>query len=294
MNAIKLSDTMLELLNTTLRFEYVGNDVIKIKPQHSTSWRIAPEAVCGFIAGGEIQLVTEDEPSQNVRSSEVFLMQPSVHHRFTNTSDTVSVIRCVYFRITLFGTMDVFRFFIPPLIWRGDIATEMAAICDELTGLRTRLMTGDDAPLLLLTKYKHLECKLVTLIVEDSPARDEANRLLDQLHRLSPVLARLNVAPEAFCLTKDLKLEEMAKLADLSSSQFSALFKEALGMSPIAYQGQQHFNQAMSQLAHTDKPIGQIAQEAGFSDPLFFSKAFKRSAQISPRAYRAKMRHGVW
>lgn len=65
-------------------------------------------------------------------------------------------------------------------------------------------------------------------------------------------------------------------------------------MSPIVYQNHQGLNQAMSQLAHTDKPIGQIAKEAGFNDPLFFSKVFKISAQISPRAYRAKMRHGVW
>ena len=132
--------------------------------------------------------------------------------------------------------------------------------------------------------------KLFTLIAEGSQPRDDAGLLLDALHRLAPVLERLDTAaPEA-----PLRLEAMARLACLSPSRFSALFREALGMPPAAYQRQQRLNRAKSQLVHTDKPVAQIAREAGFPDPFHFSKTFRQAAGLAPRAYRAHLRQGMW
>jgi AraC family transcriptional regulator, transcriptional activator of pobA len=43
-------------------------------------------------------------------------------------------------------------------------------------------------------------------------------------------------------------------------------------------------------LRHTDRTVGEIAFEVGFSDPLYFSRAFKRSDGRSPQAYREAAR----
>lgn len=43
-------------------------------------------------------------------------------------------------------------------------------------------------------------------------------------------------------------------------------------------------------LRYTDRNVGQIAYLTGFADPLYFSRAFKRHAGVSPSAYRDRVR----
>ena len=40
-------------------------------------------------------------------------------------------------------------------------------------------------------------------------------------------------------------------------------------------------------LRFTDLTVGEVAHRAGFTDPLYFSRAFKRHAGEPPMAYRA-------
>ncbi len=44
-------------------------------------------------------------------------------------------------------------------------------------------------------------------------------------------------------------------------------------------------------LRFSDLTIGEIAFRAGFSDQLYFSRAFKRRYDLSPSAYREKSMH---
>lgn len=290
MNSIKLSETLLDLFESTLRIGYVCGDVTRVLPPHSTGWRVFSEAVFAFISEGENRLEIADEPPRFMRPEEAFLTPPGVRHCVTNTSGVPFVSRWAHFQATVFNTVDAFRFFATPRIWRGATAAELGGICEELATVRTRLAAAPAAPLPLLVRRKYLGLKLFTLVAEGSRPREGAGLLLDALHRLAPVLERLDTAaPEA-----PLRLEAMARLACLSPSRFSALFREALGVPPAAYQRQQRLNRAKSQLVHTDKPVAQIAREAGFPDPFHFSKAFKQAAGLPPRAYRAQLRQGMW
>ena len=44
-------------------------------------------------------------------------------------------------------------------------------------------------------------------------------------------------------------------------------------------------------LRFTDLTVGQIAAQVGFTDPLYFSRAFKRQRGESPQAFREKSMH---
>jgi AraC family transcriptional activator of pobA len=46
-------------------------------------------------------------------------------------------------------------------------------------------------------------------------------------------------------------------------------------------------------LRHTDKTVGEIAHAVGYTDQLYFSRAFKRHAGASPQAYREAARGGA-
>ena len=43
-------------------------------------------------------------------------------------------------------------------------------------------------------------------------------------------------------------------------------------------------------LRFTDLAVGEVAHRAGFGDPLYFSRAFKRRHDASPQAYRERAR----
>lgn len=49
--------------------------------------------------------------------------------------------------------------------------------------------------------------------------------------------------------------------------------------------------EAMRLLRFTDRTVGEIAHAVGYSDPLYFSRAFKRFAGRAPQAYREEV-HG--
>jgi AraC-like DNA-binding protein len=48
--------------------------------------------------------------------------------------------------------------------------------------------------------------------------------------------------------------------------------------------------EAARQLRYTDLTVGEIAFRVGFTDPLYFSRAFKRQTGASPQAYRDSVR----
>jgi AraC family transcriptional regulator, transcriptional activator of pobA len=43
-------------------------------------------------------------------------------------------------------------------------------------------------------------------------------------------------------------------------------------------------------LRYTDLTVGEISFRVGFTDPLYFSRAFKRQTGSSPQAYRESVR----
>jgi transcriptional regulator GlxA family with amidase domain len=66
---------------------------------------------------------------------------------------------------------------------------------------------------------------------------------------------------------------------------FSALFTVIAGGSPLRYVAQYRLDRARALLLSTDRPVREVAA-AGFADPFYFSRAFRRAEGGSPPAYR--------
>lgn len=87
-------------------------------------------------------------------------------------------------------------------------------------------------------------------------------------------------------LADDLDVSRLAVASSLSVSRFAHLFRSELGVSPQQYVERRRLESAARLLDLDDRPIGAIASEVGFSDPLYFSTRFRRWYGLSPRAYR--------
>ena len=84
--------------------------------------------------------------------------------------------------------------------------------------------------------------------------------------------------------TENVTLRALAESAGLSAFHLCRVFREAVGMTPHAYQTQVRVRRAKSLLA-AGLPISQAATEAGFYDQAHLTRYFKRIMGLTPGRY---------
>lgn len=86
------------------------------------------------------------------------------------------------------------------------------------------------------------------------------------------------------------RLGELAHAAGLSVPHFCALFRRQTGYAPVDFLIRQRVRRACRLLDTTEETIAVVATQAGFEDPYYFSRCFRRVMGVSPRAYRQRIR----
>lgn len=86
---------------------------------------------------------------------------------------------------------------------------------------------------------------------------------------------------------KELALDEMANLAEVSPSYLCRIFKRVYGMTPFAYVVRYRINVAKQWIVNNpEKSIKSISYEAGFTDCSYFGATFKEYEGCSPNQFR--------
>ncbi len=84
----------------------------------------------------------------------------------------------------------------------------------------------------------------------------------------------------------DISLDYLADIACVSKTHLAHLFRTRLGTSPLRYLHQVRIETAKRLLGTSQLPIREVAAQVGFADPLYFSRAFRLTTGLSPKAYR--------
>lgn len=84
------------------------------------------------------------------------------------------------------------------------------------------------------------------------------------------------------------RLDALAKHCGLSESRLSHLFREQTGETPQVYSEELRLRLAQQLLVHSGLRVNEVAAEAGFADPFYFAKRFRKFARCSPSEYRAR------
>ncbi len=87
-------------------------------------------------------------------------------------------------------------------------------------------------------------------------------------------------------LDKPLPVEKLAEISGFSRSHFSRLFAQSKGMPPAEYVLLRRLKQSTRLLASGDLTVKEVAGIAGFSDPNYFAKVFRRYFRVSPTEFR--------
>lgn len=99
-------------------------------------------------------------------------------------------------------------------------------------------------------------------------------RILEVIHYMSQNLSR------------DFSNDELAAIVCISSSRLGHLFRAEMGMTITQWRDDQRITRAKQLLVTTNHSINKISRIIGYSDPLYFSRVFKRIAGVSPKNYR--------
>lgn len=89
-------------------------------------------------------------------------------------------------------------------------------------------------------------------------------------------------------LQQSRSIKEIAAEVCLSPSRLSHLFHKHAGMGIVQWRDSQRIQYAMQLLRVTNVPIKSLSQMAGYDDPLYFSRVFRRHVGMSPRHFRAR------
>lgn len=81
-------------------------------------------------------------------------------------------------------------------------------------------------------------------------------------------------------------LKQIADAFHLSSSRLATLFKEETGMTIFSWRDEKRMILAAQMLRGSDRPIAEISETIGISDPAYFTRIFHRLVGSTPRDYR--------
>lgn len=84
---------------------------------------------------------------------------------------------------------------------------------------------------------------------------------------------------------KKITVKDMARLANMSESNYIRLFKKESGMAPLEYLIKLRLDKAKKLLRTGSKTITEISLQCGFSSPSHFSSSFAKHMGITPSEY---------
>ncbi|MBO0856988.1 MAG: helix-turn-helix transcriptional regulator [Chloracidobacterium sp.] len=124
----------------------------------------------------------------------------------------------------------------------------------------------------------------VRLEVESLPAMRASTReeLYRRLHRAKEFIAASFEEP--------ITIDEMARVACLSTNHFLRTFRQAFRQTPHQFLTARRMERARDLLLHTDLTVTEICLSVGFESPGSFSSLFRRKVGSSPERFRRAKR----
>jgi two-component system, response regulator YesN len=91
----------------------------------------------------------------------------------------------------------------------------------------------------------------------------------------------------------DLQLKEVAAAVHVSPSHLAHLMRTHIGASYVKYMTLLRMEEAKRLLTETDLKVAVIAVRAGYDDPAYFYRVFRREVGVTPAHYRRRAREAV-
>ena len=132
----------------------------------------------------------------------------------------------------------------------------------------------------------HMECKALLYEIL-AQMQNESN--LDYFSKNTAAL----IAPAVEYIhenytSSELKISDLSMMCGVSEPYFRKIFRSSYGVSPVKYINDLKIRYAKELLRAALLPVTRIAELAGFGDPAYFSREFKKAVGVAPSEYTMK------
>lgn len=143
---------------------------------------------------------------------------------------------------------------------------------------------------LVLMTFSHLALKQPILedLDKGEPHTTQPRTTILEVSQMELIATELKAAmgKDALYLEEDLSLKRLSEAVSVSENHISETLSQCLNTNFFQFVNGYRVAQAKSLLASTDKTVSSIAFDVGFNSKSTFNAAFKKSAGITPSAYR--------
>lgn len=159
-----------------------------------------------------------------------------------------------------------------PILYPGERSTELLAAMEKL------LYECEQEYQTVGNMYAVLQAMSDQTLIQQKPKLPPQQNYIDKIKRYIE-----------YRYAEDVKVSELAEHCGLNRSYMTKCFTEDTGISPKEYLMQYRMKKAKALLKNSELPISNVAYAVGYSDPLAFSKMFRKREGVSPLEYREKL-----
>jgi AraC family transcriptional regulator len=90
-------------------------------------------------------------------------------------------------------------------------------------------------------------------------------------------------------LDREISVETLAELVELSPFHFSRVFKQTTGVSPLKFVTQERIALAQQMIRETSRSVIEIGLEVGYANPSHFAQVFRKVVGVTPTEFRSTL-----
>lgn len=250
-----------------------------------------------IVRGGEAMHCTDDCTEQLTERTVVVMAPGSVHSiygiRELTQTNVYYLSEWLCHDLTAFwGQEGLVPLFLSASLFRTpltEVAVRFTITEEELAGIDSEIADIGRECSMENPSSTFLNMSLLKLLIKLSRAYVLRNQG-DLLMRFRPeVHTALERIEQCLLQSDPFSVPDTAGAVALSTGHFTAIFKEAIGWTPMEYYQRRRVQHACRLILEPDKQITNIAYELGYSDSSHLCHFFKRYQGISPSEYRASM-----
>lgn len=259
-------------------------------------WHWHEELEAGIILEGNMTLAVGSE-RYTLHSGEGFFLNTSVLHSCWDEVSECKFLSLVFHPRLIGGSLDnlIHQIYMQPLLenqsleymlltpeipWQEESiayikqAWEMCAF--EPYGFEIKVRNALSDFLLSISSTIHTSQK------------KPSEKALREEERLKTMLQFIHTN-----MAEEIKLEQIACSASISTSECIRCFHSTIGSTPIQYLRTYRIQRAAQLLADTEEKISLISEKCGFSDISYFTKTFREIIGCPPAEYRCRQNRGT-
>lgn len=249
------------------------------------------ELEAAVIEMGEISLTIGNETYQ-LKEGDGFFVNSGILHGVKSSCDGECRLHSMVFLPRLVGGSDesvFYQEYVNPLVKCGGngcfvLSSALPWQNEMLSSIESIWQKCSEEKMHYEIKVRNLLSEMMVLLKEHLSLPDDYSRDSRSERDGLRMKKMLDFIHNTF--DQNIRLEDIAKSADISESECLRCFRRLLSVSPVQYLKEYRVEYAKRMMLSSSAFISDIALQSGFQDISYFTKTFKILEGVTPKEYR--------